>query len=255
MSDIEVRHLSKSFDLKGVKVEALKDISLSIKPGDIYGIIGMSGAGKSTLVRCLNFLERPTEGEVLVGGKDLSTLTEKELRKQRQEIAMIFQHFNLLMQKNVIDNICFPLLLRGEKKADARKRALELLKLVDLEEKADAYPSQLSGGQKQRVAIARTLMMKAPILVFDDSLSAVDAETDAKIRHALKAEMEKATVLLISHRINSLKQADLILVMDKGKICELGTHEELISQEGIYKDIYEIQMNSDIRVMEGGKKA
>ena len=113
----------------------------------------------------------------------------------------------------------------------------------------------LSGGQKQRVAIARTLMMKAPILVFDDSLSAVDAETDAKIRHALKAEMEKATVLLISHRINSLKQADLILVMDKGKICELGTHEELISQEGIYKDIYEIQMNSDIRVMEGGKKA
>ena len=147
MSDIEVRHLSKSFDLKGVKVEALKDINLSIKPGDIYGIIGMSGAGKSTLVRCLNFLERPTEGEVLVGGKDLSTLTEKELRKQRQEIAMIFQHFNLLMQKNVIDNICFPLLLRGERKADARKRALELLKLVDLEEKADAYPSQLSGAE------------------------------------------------------------------------------------------------------------
>ena len=138
MSDIEVRHLSKSFDLKGVKVEALKDINLSIKPGDIYGIIGMSGAGKSTLVRCLNFLERPTEGEVLVGGKDLSTLTEKELRKQRQEIAMIFQHFNLLMQKNVIDNICFPLLLRGEKKADARRRAMELLKLVDLEEKANA---------------------------------------------------------------------------------------------------------------------
>ena len=109
------------------------------------------------MVRCLNFLERPTEGEVLVGGKDLSTLTEKELRKQRQEIAMIFQHFNLLMQKNVIDNICFPLLLRGEKKADARRRAMELLKLVDLEEKANAYPSQLSGGQKQRVAIARAL--------------------------------------------------------------------------------------------------
>ena len=165
MSDIEVRHLSKSFDLKGVKVEALKDINLSIKPGDIYGIIGMSGAGKSTLVRCLNFLERPTEGEVLVGGKDLSTLTEKELRKQRQEIAMIFQHFNLLMQKNVIDNICFPLLLRGEKKADARRRAMELLKLVDLEEKANAYPSQLSGGQKQRVAIARALASDPKILL------------------------------------------------------------------------------------------
>ena len=181
MSDIEVRHLSKSFDLKGVKVEALKDINLSIKPGDIYGIIGMSGAGKSTLVRCLNFLERPTEGEVLVGGKDLSTLTEKELRKQRQEIAMIFQHFNLLMQKNVIDNICFPLLLRGEKKADARKRALELLKLVDLEEKADAYPSQLSGGQKQRVAIARALASDPKILLCDEATSALDPQTTASI--------------------------------------------------------------------------
>ena len=130
MSEIEVKHLTKTFEQKGLHVEALKDINLTIEAGDIYGIIGMSGAGKSTLVRCLNYLERPTEGEVLVGGKDLSTLTEKELRKQRQEIAMIFQHFNLLMQKNVIDNICFPLLLRGEKKADARKRAMELLKLV-----------------------------------------------------------------------------------------------------------------------------
>ena len=139
MSDIEVRHLSKSFELKGETVDALKDINLSIKPGDIYGIIGMSGAGKSTLVRCLNFLERPTEGEVLVGGKDLSTLTEKELRKQRQEIAMIFQHFNLLMQKNVIDNICFPLLLRGEKKADARRRAMELLKLPGISDEQKAY--------------------------------------------------------------------------------------------------------------------
>ena len=186
MSDIEVRHLSKSFDLKGVKVEALKDINLSIKPGDIYGIIGMSGAGKSTLVRCLNFLERPTEGEVLVGGKDLSTLTEKELRKQRQEIAMIFQHFNLLMQKNVIDNICFPLLLRGEKKADARRRAMELLKLVDLEEKANAYPSQLSGGQKQRVAIARALASDPKILLCDEATSALDPQTTASILALLK---------------------------------------------------------------------
>ena len=186
MSDIEVRHLSKSFDLKGEKVEALKDINLSIKPGDIYGIIGMSGAGKSTLVRCLNFLERPTEGEVLVGGQDLSTLTEKELRKQRQEIAMIFQHFNLLMQKNVVDNICFPLLLRGEKKSAARKRALELLKLVDLEEKANAYPSQLSGGQKQRVAIARALASDPKILLCDEATSALDPQTTASILALLK---------------------------------------------------------------------
>ena len=133
--------------------------------------------------------------------------------------------------------------------------ALDYLDMVGLKDWAEHMPNEMSGGQKQRVAIARTLMIKAPILVFDDSLSAVDAETDAKIRHALKEEMEKATVLLISHRINSLKQADLILVMDKGRICELGTHEELICQEGIYRDIYEIQMNSDIRILEGGKQA
>ena len=198
MSDIEVRHLSKSFDLKGVKVS-----NLSIKPGDIYGIIGMSGAGKSTLVRCLNFLERPTEGEVLVGGKDLSTLTEKELRKQRQEIAMIFQHFNLLMQKNVIDNICFPLLLRGEKKADAHKRAMELLKLVDLEEKANAYPSQLSGGQKQRVAIARALASDPKILLCDEATSALDPQTTASILALLKDINEKfgITIVIITHQM------------------------------------------------------
>ena len=208
MSDIEVRHLSKSFDLKDVKVEALKDINLSIKPGDIYGIIGMSGAGKSTLVRCLNFLERPTEGEVLVGGKDLSTLTEKELRKQRQEIAMIFQHFNLLMQKNMIDNICFPLLLRGEKKADARKRALELLKLVDLEEKADAYPSQLSGGQKQRVAIARALASDPKILLCDEATSALDPQTTASILALLKDINQKfgITIVIITHQMAVIRE-------------------------------------------------
>ena len=220
MSDIEVRHLSKSFDLKGVKVEALKDINLSIKPGDIYGIIGMSGAGKSTLVRCLNFLERPTEGEVLVGGKDLSTLTEKELRKQRQEIAMIFQHFNLLMQKNVIDNICFPLLLRGEKKADARKRAMELLKLVDLEEKANAYPSQLSGGQKQRVAIARALALKPKILFFDEPTSALDPETIGDVL-AVMQNLAKGgmNMVVVTHEMGFARSvADRIIFMAEGQV-------------------------------------
>ena len=230
MSDIEVRHLSKSFDLKGVKVEALKDINLSIKPGDIYGIIGMSGAGKSTLVRCLNFLERPTEGEVLVGGKDLSTLTEKELRKQRQEIAMIFQHFNLLMQKNVIDNICFPLLLRGEKKADARKRALELLKLVDLEEKADAYPSQLSGGQKQRVAIARALAMDPEILFFDEPTSALDPELTGEILKVIRDLAEEhMTMVIVTHEMSFAKDvADRVIFMAGGVIVEEGTPEEVM---------------------------
>ena len=240
MSDIEVRHLSKSFDLKGVKVEALKDINLSIKPGDIYGIIGMSGAGKSTLVRCLNFLERPTEGEVLVGGKDLSTLTEKELRKQRQEIAMIFQHFNLLMQKNVIDNICFPLLLRGEKKADARRRAMELLKLVDLEEKANAYPSQLSGGQKQRVAIARALLKRSPILILDDALSAVDTDTESNILNNLQ-RTQKQTLIMIAHRISTVKRADHIMVLDEGRIVEYGDFDSLIQLNGTFKKMFDKQ--------------
>lgn len=232
MSDIEVRHLSKSFELKGETVDALKDINLSIKPGDIYGIIGMSGAGKSTLVRCLNFLERPTEGEVLVGGKDLSTLTEKELRKQRQEIAMIFQHFNLLMQKNVIDNICFPLLLRGEKKADARRRAMELLKLVDLEEKANAYPSQLSGGQKQRVAIARALASDPKILLCDEATSALDPQTTASILALLKDINEKfgITIVIITHQMSVVRKiCSHVAIMKSGEIVETGSVSEIFS--------------------------
>ena len=230
MSDIEVRHLSKSFDLKGVKVEALKDINLSIKPGDIYGIIGMSGAGKSTLVRCLNFLERPTEGEVLVGGKDLSTLTEKELRKQRQEIAMIFQHFNLLMQKNVIDNICFPLLLRGEKKADARRRAMELLKLVDLEEKANAYPSQLSGGQKQRVAIARALVIEPSVLLFDEPLSNLDAKLRVTMRTEIRRIQQEVgiTAIYVTHdQSEAMALSDRIIIMRSGVVEQIGSPQEI----------------------------
>ena len=252
MSDIEVRHLSKSFDLKGVKVEALKDINLSIKPGDIYGIIGMSGAGKSTLVRCLNFLERPTEGEVLVGGKDLSTLTEKELRKQRQEIAMIFQHFNLLMQKNVIDNICFPLLLRGEKKADARRRAMELLKLVDLEEKANAYPSQLSGGQKQRVAIARALASDPKILLCDEATSALDPQTTASILALLKDINEKfgITIVIITHQMAVIREiCKHVAILNHGVLVEEGEVEEA-ARELILGDISENQWNGETRQKE-----
>ena len=140
MAQIEVRHLTKIFTSKDAKVDALKDINLEIEQGDIYGIIGMSGAGKSTLVRCLNYLEKPTEGEVLVEGRDLGAMSEKELLKQRKDIAMIFQHFNLLMQKNVVDNVSFPLLIQGVKKKEARRKAKELLGIVGLEEKELAYP-------------------------------------------------------------------------------------------------------------------
>ena len=154
---IEIQNLSKTFSTADGTVEALKDISLTIADGEIYGIIGMSGAGKSTLVRSINMLERPTSGKILIDGCDVGSLSEAELRKERRNITMIFQGFNLLMQRNCLKNVCFPLELAGVKKSEAEKRAAELLELVGLGDKLKAYPAQLSGGQQQRVAIARAL--------------------------------------------------------------------------------------------------
>lgn len=256
MSIIQIQHLYKTFGTGENAVHALEDISLDIQKGEIFGIIGLSGAGKSTLVRCMNLLERPTSGTVIVDGKDMTALSEKELRLARRNVTMIFQSFNLLMQRTVLKNVCFPMELSGTPAAQARKRALELLDLVGLREKADAYPSQLSGGQKQRVAIARMLMQQAPVMIFDDSLSAVDAETDEKIRTALRRSTGKATVLLISHRVTTLMQADRILVLDGGRVAELGTHAQLVEKPGIYRDIYHIQMQSADRALleEGGSE-
>lgn len=256
MSIIQIQHLYKTFGTGENAVHALEDISLDIQKGEIFGIIGLSGAGKSTLVRCMNLLERPTSGTVIVDGKDMTALSEKELRLARRNVTMIFQSFNLLMQRTVLKNVCFPMELSGTPAAQARKRALELLDLVGLREKADAYPSQLSGGQKQRVAIARMLMQQAPVMIFDDSLSAVDAETDEKIRTALRRSTGNATVLLISHRVTTLMQADRILVLDGGRVAELGTHAQLVEKPGIYRDIYHIQMQSADRALleEGGSE-
>ena len=173
---ITLENVSKTYHTKDGVVQALKDVSLTIERGDIFGIIGMSGAGKSTLVRTLNFLEKPTSGTVMVDGKDLSKLSEKELKEERRGIGMIFQHFNLLMQKNVTDNICFPLKIAGMPKDKARARADELLEIVGLTDKAKAYPIQLSGGQKQRVAIARALATNPKILLCDEATSALDPE-------------------------------------------------------------------------------
>ena len=230
MSEIEVKHLSKTFEQKGVHVDALKDINLTIGAGDIYGIIGMSGAGKSTLVRCLNFLERPTDGQVLIEGKDLGTLNEKELRKQRSDIAMIFQHFNLLMQKNVIDNICFPLQIQGVKKKEARAKARELLKTVGLEEKEKAYPAQLSGGQKQRVAIARALASNPKILLCDEATSALDPQTTKAILELIK-EINRdygITVVVITHEMSVVQEiCNRVAVLESGTLVESGTVEEL----------------------------
>ena len=178
---IEIKHLSKTFTTKNGTVEALKDVNITVEDGDIYGIIGMSGAGKSTLVRCINMIERPTEGQVLMDGVDLGSLSETELRDVRHSVSMIFQSFNLLMQRTCLKNICFPLELIGVPKQEARKRALELLETVGLPDKADAYPAQLSGGQQQRIAIARALATKPKVLLCDEATSALDPKTTNQI--------------------------------------------------------------------------
>lgn len=222
---IEVKNLSKSFPGKDGQIDALQDINLSINQGEIYGIIGMSGAGKSTLVRCFNFLERPTKGTVIIDGKDLSEMNGKALRLQRRDIAMIFQHFNLLMQKNVIQNICFPLRIIMSKQA-AKKRAEELLEIVGISEKAKAYPSQLSGGQKQRVAIARALAANPKILICDEATSALDPQITQSILDLLKSINEKfgITIVIITHEMDVVQQiCSKVAIVEKGRIVEEGT--------------------------------
>lgn len=232
MVEIEVKHLSKTFEQKGITVHALQDINLNIEAGDIYGIIGMSGAGKSTLVRCLNYLERPTEGEVLIEGKDLGSLNEKELREQRSDIAMIFQHFNLLMQKSVLDNICFPLQIQGVKKKEARAKARELLKTVGLEEKEKAYPAQLSGGQKQRVAIARALAANPKILLCDEATSALDPQTTASILGLLKQinEQLEITIVIITHQMSVIREiCNRVAIIERGALVEDGSVTDIFN--------------------------
>jgi len=230
MSEIEIKNLTKRFEIEGHTIEALSDINLNIEKGDIFGIIGMSGAGKSTLVRSINYLEKPTEGQVLIDGTDLANLTDKELRKKRSEIGMIFQNFNLLEQKNVIDNICFPLEITGSKRKEARKRAKELLKTVNLEEKEKAYPSQLSGGQKQRVAIARALATNPKILLCDEATSALDPQTTASILKLLKEINDNLgiTIVIITHQMSVVTEiCKKVAIIDNGKLAEVGLVEEI----------------------------
>ena len=227
---IQVENLCKRFETKGGTVEAAKNISFSIEKGEIFGIIGLSGAGKSTLVRCLNFLERPTSGTVKVNGKNLTELSEKELRKERQKIGMIFQHFNLLMQRTALDNVCFPMEIAGIGKAESRKKALEYLRIVGLEEKALSYPSQLSGGQKQRVAIARVLASDPQILLCDEATSALDPQTTKAILELIK-EINRdygITVVVITHEMSVVQEiCDKVAVLERGSLVETGTVEEL----------------------------
>lgn len=232
MSEIVIENVSKTYHSKYGEVNALKNISLSIESGDIFGIIGMSGAGKSTLVRCMNFLEVPTSGRVLIRGKSLADFSGKELRTQRQQIGMIFQHFNLLMQKNVLENVCFPLYIQGKKKAEARAKALELLEIVGLADRAKAYPAQLSGGQKQRVAIARALASDPQILLCDEATSALDPQTTSSILELLQDINQKfgITIVIITHQMSVVREiCTHVAIMKDGEVKEQGLVEEIFS--------------------------
>ena len=222
---IEIKNLSKTFKTADGSLDALKNVSLTINDGDIYGVIGMSGAGKSTLVRCINMLERPTEGQILIDAVDMGALSSKQLRDARRNITMIFQGFNLLMQRNCLKNICFPLELEGMKKEDAKKRALELLEIVGLPDKAKAYPAQLSGGQQQRIAIARALATNPKVLLCDEATSALDPNTTHSILNLIRDINKKLgiTVIIITHQMSVVEETcNRVAILDNGTVVEQG---------------------------------
>ena len=229
---IEIRHLTKTFATADGEIEALRDISLTIGDGEIYGIIGMSGAGKSTLVRSINMLERPTGGSIIIDGRDMGALSDAQLREARRDITMIFQGFNLLMQRNCLKNVCFPMELAGVGKADAEKRARELLEIVGLGDKLKSYPSQLSGGQQQRVAIARALATHPKILLCDEATSALDPQTTQSILSLIRDIHDRLgiTVIVITHQMSVVEQiCTRVAILDNGTVAEEGAVSEVFS--------------------------
>ena len=229
---IELKNLSKSFPTVEGELHALTDVSLTIGDGEVYGIVGMSGAGKSTLVRCINLLERPTSGQVLIDGADLCAMSQKQLIARRRSISMIFQQFNLLMQRTCLANICFPMEIAQVKKADAERRARELLETVGLPDKAEAYPAQLSGGQKQRIAIARALASDPEILLCDEATSALDPKTTRDILHLVKDINRRLgiTVVVITHEMAVVEEiCTHVAILDHGRVMETGTVEQVFS--------------------------
>ena len=229
---IELKHITKRFPTAEGEFTALNDVSLTIGDGDIFGIVGMSGAGKSTLVRCLNLLERPSQGQVIIDGEDLCAMSQKELTLRRRSISMIFQHFNLLMQRTCLDNICFPMEIAGKKGPEVKKRARELLDIVGLPDKADAYPAQLSGGQKQRIAIARALASDPKILLCDEATSALDPKTTRDILRLIQDINRRLgiTVVIITHEMGVIEEiCSHVAILDHGVLQETGTVEEVFS--------------------------
>ena len=229
---IEIEHLSKTYSTSHGAIDALEDVTLSVADGEIFGVIGLSGAGKSTLVRCINLLERPTSGVVRIDGVDLMALGRKQLLEQRRSIGMIFQSFNLLEQRTVVKNVRFPLEIAHWDRAEANDRSLELLELVGLADRADAYPSQLSGGQKQRVAIARALATKPKYLLCDEATSALDPTTTQSILALLKEINQTlgVTIVVITHEMRVVQQiCDRVAVIDQSRIAEIGAVRELFA--------------------------
>jgi len=255
---IEIRHLNKTYRTADKDIVALEDINLTINDGEIFGIIGLSGAGKSTLVRCINLLEQPSAGEVIVDGESITALPRKELLKLRRSIGMIFQGFNLLEQRSVLRNVCFPLEIAGVKKKEARARATELLSLVGLADRAEAYPSQLSGGQKQRVAIARALATKPKYLLCDEATSALDPTTTRAILELLR-EINKSlgvTIIVITHEMKVIDQiCDRVAVIDHSRIAEEGKVSEVFTnpRSQIARDLI-IPRERTVLETEGGKR-
>ncbi len=230
MQIIEIKALTKIFSTKEREVKALENIDLSIDEGAVFGIIGMSGAGKSTLVRCINYIERPTSGTIIVDGKDLNRLSEKELREVRRSMGMIFQQFNLLMQRTAEENITFPLEISGMKKEEAKGRARELLEIVGLSDKAAAYPAQLSGGQKQRIAIARALATNPKVLLCDEATSALDPTTTKAILELLRDINKRLgiTIVIITHEMSVIEQiCSHVAIIDESGIAETGLVSEV----------------------------
>lgn len=229
---IEIKNLCKTFQTSDGEVTALKNVNITVNDGDVFGIIGMSGAGKSTLVRCINMLEKPTDGQVLIDGTDMGALSEKQLREVRRNVTMIFQGFNLLMQRTCLKNICFPLELAGMNKADAKKRAEELLEIVGLPDKANAYPAQLSGGQQQRIAIARALATNPKVLLCDEATSALDPKTTHSILELIRSINKKLgiTVIIITHQMSVVEEVcSHVAILDNGEVAEMGLVSDIFS--------------------------
>ncbi|KST51427.1 methionine ABC transporter ATP-binding protein [Enterococcus durans] len=238
---IELQNISVRFHQKDKVIQAVEDVDLFIEKGDVYGIVGYSGAGKSTLVRVMNLLQKPTEGKVIINQTDLGKLSAKELRKERKSIGMIFQHFNLMENRTIFDNVDFSLKYTGKSKQERRQKVSELLELVGLEEKTSAYPNQLSGGQKQRVAIARALANEPKVLLCDEATSALDPKTTHQILALLKELNRKLglTIVLITHEMQVVKEVcNKVAVMEDGKIVEKGSSVQIFShpQEALTKD-------------------